>query len=169
MSSRLTEQDGQGNWGVKGLPWKKFYEGNLITKKIWEKLYGCLAKLKDYENTGLSPQQVEELMDKDVLGINVGSKWIPVSERLPEPEQEVLVTTSKGIITTAIYENGTVYSRESIWMWYECTFEYDEEEEDFIISEGWWEYKHYNEDGVHNNTIYHEVLAWMPLPKPYKE
>lgn len=63
--NRLTEQDEQGNWGVKELPWKDLYEGNTITEKIREKLYGCLAKLKEYENTGLSPQQVEGLMDKE--------------------------------------------------------------------------------------------------------
>ncbi len=30
-----------------------------------EKLYGCICKLKDYENTGLSPDEVERLLDEE--------------------------------------------------------------------------------------------------------
>ncbi len=68
--SNLIESDDLGNWGVKGLPWKNLYVGNVITREVHEKLYGCLCKLKDYESTGLSPEQVEELQRKmiDELG-----------------------------------------------------------------------------------------------------
>lgn len=141
MSSRLTEQDEQGNWGVKGLPWKDLCEGNLITKEIREKLYGCLAKLKDYENTGLSPQQAEELMDKDIPDINVDSKWIPVSERLPDapPEgiadedcPEYLVMIKDFSVPTTLY-----YSSDGSWF--------------------------------DDNGYVYKVIAWMPLPEPYKE
>lgn len=135
--SRLTEQDEQGNWGVKGIPWKDLYEGNLITKKIREKLYGCLAKLKDYENTGLSPQQVEKLMDKDVPGINAGSKWIPVSERLPN------------------------------------RYEYQKNDGRFIVTDGNRTYQNfydiYNGQFRSTRRIDKCVIAWMPLPEPYKE
>lgn len=60
---RLTESDNLGNWGVKGLPWKNLYVGQTITREIHDKLYGCLCKLKDYENTGLSPEEVERLQE----------------------------------------------------------------------------------------------------------
>ena len=60
---RLTEQDSQGNWCVKGLPWKNLYVGTPITQETRELLYGALCKLKDYENTGLSPDEVEEVND----------------------------------------------------------------------------------------------------------
>lgn len=59
--NRLTESDDLGNWGVKGLPWKNLYTGEVITRKIHEKLYGCLAKLKDYEETELTPKEVEDV------------------------------------------------------------------------------------------------------------
>lgn len=58
---RLTESDDLGNWGVKGLPWRELQIGQTITRKVYEELYGCLYKLKDYENTGLSPEEVERL------------------------------------------------------------------------------------------------------------
>ena len=47
--------------------------------------------------------------------------------------------------------------------------EYDEENDCYIISEGWWENRHFNQDEVYNNLIDDEVIAWMPLPEPYME
>lgn len=59
----LINKDNSGNWGVKGLPWNKLYVGEVITREVHEKLYGCLCKLKEYESTGLSPEQVEKLVE----------------------------------------------------------------------------------------------------------
>lgn len=59
--SNLIESDDLGNRGVKGLPWKNLYEGQVITQEVYEKLCGCLWKLMKYEATGLSPEQVEDL------------------------------------------------------------------------------------------------------------
>lgn len=56
--NRLTQKDDQGNWCLKGVPWKDLYEGSKITKEIWEKLYGALWKLMEYEDTGLSPEEI---------------------------------------------------------------------------------------------------------------
>lgn len=42
----------------------------------------CLHRLRDYEDTGLTP---EEIMNGKML-----AGWIPVEERLPEPGSEVL-------------------------------------------------------------------------------
>jgi len=61
--ANLIESDNLGNWGVKGLPWNKLYVGQPITQEVHEKLYGCLWKLMEYESTGLSPEQVEKLME----------------------------------------------------------------------------------------------------------
>lgn len=59
----LTERDAQGNWRVKGIPWEALWPGQTITEKMNEILYGCLFKLMQYEYTGLTPEQVEELME----------------------------------------------------------------------------------------------------------
>ena len=56
--SRLTEKDSQGNWVLKGVPWELLHEGQVITKDIWERIYGALWKLMEYEDTGLSPEDV---------------------------------------------------------------------------------------------------------------
>lgn len=59
---RLTESK-SGEWSLKGMDWESLQEGKTITKEMREKLYGALCKLKDYENTGLSPEDVERLND----------------------------------------------------------------------------------------------------------
>lgn len=63
---RLTEQDEQGNWCIKGLPWEDTHIGQPITGNTWEKMYGAFKKLLDYENTGLDSKQVQELEERDI-------------------------------------------------------------------------------------------------------
>ncbi len=74
--NRLTQKDDQGNWSLKGVAWESLYEGQVVTKELRERLYGALWKLMEYEDTGLTPEEVEQL--KEI------QRWIPVEERLPE-------------------------------------------------------------------------------------
>lgn len=62
---RLTQKYPDGEWNLRGLPWEDIRIGKEITGSTWEKLYGALWKLKDYEDTGLSPEQVEILAEKN--------------------------------------------------------------------------------------------------------
>lgn len=94
--------------------------------------------------------------------------WIPVSEKLPECEEEVLIFTERNKITTAIYEDGKMPEDESMWNWYEVDFDYDEENDINYVPEGWWEYRHFNPDDVYNNAVDEKVIAWMPLPESFK-
>lgn len=103
-------------------------------------------------------------------------EWISVNDRLPEVETEVLILAERKyndktfkIITTAIYEDGTMHTEESMWGWYDCDFHYCEETDDYIITEGWWEYRHYNPDDVYNSCVDDIVTHWMPLPEPPRE
>ncbi len=61
---RLTERDASGRWQVKGIPWEKLQEGEVITKETSQLLYGSLCKLKDYEDSGMRPEQVTGLKDE---------------------------------------------------------------------------------------------------------
>ncbi len=73
---RLTQKDDQGNWSLKGVTWESLYEGQVVTKELRERLYGALWKLMEYEDAGLTPEEVEQLKES--------KRWIPVEERLPE-------------------------------------------------------------------------------------
>ena len=103
-------------------------------------------------------------------------RWIPVAEQMPPVETEVIITarrkykdgTYREIITTAMYEDGTVLENDSCWNWYEIDGKWDEENDCYIIPEGWWENRHYNPDDVYNNAVDDEVIAWRPLPEPYR-
>lgn len=83
---RLTQKDEQGNWSLRGMLWEQLHEGQVITKELRERLYGALWKLMEYEDTGLSPEEIERLKEQH--------RWIPVEERLPEEDTIVLLTVS---------------------------------------------------------------------------
>lgn len=63
--NRMTQKDSQGNWCLRGLPWKKLHIGEAITKEVSEKLYGALWRLMEYEDTGLEPEEIEALVEKN--------------------------------------------------------------------------------------------------------
>lgn len=56
---RLTESDDLGNWSLKGVPWKSLYVGQVITRDIHDRIYGALYRLMEYEDIGLSTEDVE--------------------------------------------------------------------------------------------------------------
>lgn len=98
------------------------------------------------------------------------NEWISVNDRLPECETEVFVlaVSSYGnkTVTTAMYEDGTMPKEDSNWNWEDVEMDYKEETDQYIIPEGWWEYRHYGESL--NYGIDDKVTHWMPLPEPPK-
>ena len=75
-------------------------------------------------------------------------KWIPVSEKLPSDCNE------DWVLAQIQEDNG--------YLWIPCVAEYREDFEDWWTDANWvgWLKKH---DGAL------KVIAWMPLPEPYKE
>ena len=149
---KLTQRDDQGNWCLKGVKWDQLRAGSTITKDVAEKLYGALCKLKDYENTDLSPEEVERVNDfnksqasllmKELQEEREKHQWILVTEQLPKPERYVLVAfknyTLPDIARYEVDENGN------------GAF-YPGDEDESYISFGLF------------------VNAWMPLPEAYRE
>lgn len=88
----------------------------------------------------------------------------------PKVETEVLILYRNDIdgygITTAHYEDGSIFLQDSEWYWESLPDwgTYDEERDDYKIPKGWWEYRHFNPDEVYNNQIDRPVVGWMPLP-----
>ena len=150
---------------------------------MYEDVVSALRNLAEIysitENTNMMEYQLS-VIAADVIEELSKPRWIPVTERLPECEQEVLICTEKklvgkdayidSIVTPAIYEDGTMPECDSRWHWEDIDYAgWDEEEDCGIIPEGWWENRHFNPDDVYNNPVDRKVIAWMPLPEPPKE
>lgn len=112
-------------------------------------------------------KQTEAEAERDAL--QEKQRWIPVTERMPKPETEVLAVCNRNgyiFVIPAIYEDGKLLTQESAWNWSDiyCYGLYDEEVDDYYIPEGWWENWKFNPDDVYNNPVDCAVTHWMPLP-----
>lgn len=146
---RLTERDKQGSWTLKGVDWQQLHIGQPITKELQQKLYGALFKLVQYENTELSPEQVENLREEN--------EWIPVGTAMPREYDSIFrkfkgtdkwlpamfERTSGDVLVTITFEDGTHKVVEGHTL------------------DGKWKTK--------LSSIGGTVTAWKPFPKPYKE
>lgn len=151
--NRLTEKDERGNWNLKGVTWEALNTGATITKEVGQILYGALCKLRDYEDTGLSPDDVERVNDfeKNQAGkllkkLNEEQRkhrWILVEDELPSDDRFVLLSFSNCAPLIGRYEQ----QADGSGNWYigDC------DEADTCIA----------------NDLF--VNAWMELPERYEE
>lgn len=146
---RLTEKDDLGNWCLKGVRWEQLRAGQVITKKVSERLYGALCKLRDYEDTGCIPDGIADLVENYAKAMTLLAgqieerSWIPVEERLPEEDEYVLMS----------FENFTlpIIGRY---------------EKDNDGGGAWYAGDDDGCDTCSSQNLF--VNAWMPLPEPYK-
>lgn len=106
-------------------------------------------------------------ISKLIFDIKYKNGWVYTEDDYPRCEQNVLVLTDEGTITTAIYEDGTICEEDSNWFWsgLDINGKYDDERQCMIISEGWYEYRNFNPEEIYNNKINENVIAWQPLPR----
>lgn len=140
--------------------------------------------LKKYEDTGLAPEEISSLNTFDgsqavkatmrLQDEQRKHRWIPVSERLPEADARVLVTI-KHHQWISDYETSWVAEDEKT-----VHPEYTETCEAIYFENIGWEYRDMEGDPAcsadyafvdpEKDIAYPvvEVLAWMPMPEPYK-
>lgn len=105
-------------------------------------------------------------------------RWIPCSERLPDNRVDVLICyrVRQQYAKRYVYSivNGW-YARkhsvnENVFSEWEDDCDYKEDEDEFYIQEGWYEFTTQGNGDLMNWYIGDaEVVAWMPLPEPYRE
>ena len=105
----------------------------------------CCKKDEDYDNPVISPKYLNDTIENLLLDFNeqYNNGWIPCSERLPEEAFGCLVTVMD-------CEPSTQTDFENILPYF---VGYD--------GETW--------NDADGKEFPFEVIAWMPLPKPYKE
>ena len=111
---------------------------------------------------------VEQIVDSQPI---LTPQWISVEESLPKAEQEVLVACKTRTFgyryqCQGFYVPRGIYREDSELTWdYEACDEYDEERDDYLVNEGWYERIH-NWDEYGAVSISDIVTHWMPLPEP---
>ena len=124
----------------------------------------------DWEHGDVSEWIADHLIRN---GVTV-QEWIPVTERLPESQNPVLVVAvSKGICLPYIFKAAHINHHEITedeygWTDGEYDSEYDEENDCFWIPECWYEC-----NAVEGNTNWvmdddYTITHWMPLQQPPK-
>ena len=111
-----------------------------------------------YKYAGVHVKVIQDMIEQLLADLEQDEKengWIPVSERLPEDEKEYLVTLEKVYVTPEkLYGIANYLKFGDAGYWNEKKYGYLE----------WDKYS----DG-HGGTKMYKVIAWMPLPEPYKE
>ena len=128
--------------------------------------------------TGAAADLIEKLTDRcaryaeEIAVLQARQKWIPVTERLPENEKDVLILFERfslrsdvyRVVGKAFYTDGKTNTENSDYAWEtDCIdMEYDEDADAYIIPKGWWESIEFGETF---SAVDMPVLAWMPLPE----
>ncbi len=103
-------------------------------------------------------------------------QWIPVSERLPDNRVSVIICYREWQQYAKRYVYSIVigwYARknsvnENVFCEWDADCDYDEDDDEYYIKEGWYEFTTQGNSDLMNWFINAEVVAWMPLPTPYK-
>ena len=110
----------------------------LVKIKILKELIKEYELLAKYNDNGTDYDRYCAL-DMAIKELEQKPRWIPVSEKLPEDYKTVIASVEHGYVCPEAR-----YSKEEGWQWaYESGTDY------------WQE-------------IECDVVAWMPLPEPYK-
>ena len=140
----------------------------------------AIKELSRYANQDLYTPQNREAHRMAIQALE-RSRWVPVTERIPENEVDVLVLCERRIygigeldhriskhIAMAFHTDGKTNTEDSEYTWelWDTGADYDDEADAYIIPEGWWERVLYGEEF---SAVDDFVTHWMPLPESTRE
>ena len=109
-----------------------------------EKAKMCLEDMKikvPIPKAAKQARENNEALDVAIKALEAEPHWIPVTERLPKPRESVIIS---------------VNGKYGDWIGEGC---YWETTENHVIWKGYrWNATYWDD----------EIIAWMPLPEPYK-
>jgi hypothetical protein len=126
---------------------------NIFTMSVLQRCHKLVSELKRYKESGLAPEEIEGLnfSSNQLRLVNLleeerkKHKWIPCSERLPE---NPIPDTFYGLSEPDTYPEYIVMIAGA-------------QEPTFLKYAGSGEW--------YRDGNFYKVIAWMPLPAPYKE
>lgn len=78
------------------------------TRAVREEAMTLYWALKKYEDTGLTPEEVEQIKES--------RRWIPVEERLPEDDDSVILCTIHGSVKEGTYTERYGYAMRKVFL-----------------------------------------------------
>lgn len=99
--------------------WRSFLPKSTTKEELEETLDMAIEALETIEK-GVVPvawhNDVYETIQKRYIDLLGRTRWIPVSERLPEKNQPVLITDGKTVGLTLFYQSPKDFVRVTHWM-----------------------------------------------------
>ena len=131
-----------GGWFVVGIDTPEGSYTYHYENKYWD-MFDCIDLPKAPHWDGHTEEDAETRLMS--LETERHGRWIPVTERLPEVEE----MGDTGVIATVVGEEGNVTYMHG------------------IVPDAWYEDGAWHVYGVCLKNA--RVIAWMPLPEPYRE
>ena len=125
-----------------------------------ENLKWLNEEIRTWESECQSKHPIKEALYAARKALDQESRWIPVSEGLPKDIKPVQITWKNNDPVTYYQDikgkhfTGTAHYKDGKWYWY------SDVTEDFLAE--------YGRCDLYEFDSAIEVVAWMPMPKPYE-
>lgn len=154
---------------VVNMPGKRLIDANALDDEVMKFFLAITGNPKQTTVVRECKESFRRMIDEQPT-IYADDGWIPVSERLPEPDKMVVVT---------VHCSEWISDYDSVWVPENEKIHHDEEylvRMGYMGKDGDWIF--YDKDGCEiycdkefgtdKTDVYNVVTAWKPLPEAYK-
>ena len=154
---------------VTNMSGKRLIDANALDDEVMNFFLAITGNPKQTTVVRECKESFRRIIDEQPT-VHANDYWIPVSERLPEPDKMVVVT---------VHCSEWIFDYDSVWVPENEKIHYDEEYLSgigYMDKDGDWIF--YDKDGCEiycdkefgadKTDVYNVVTAWQPLPEAYK-